>query len=103
MRFSVDDLVKEVSLLIVEVERELTERKLGIPGDGTVTQLQFIGQELNTILRNAKLNKIPRKEERHVAFARLVVDEWDVRSSLGRRLSALANRYERMKSDAYTI
>lgn len=83
-------------ILIPELETKLKQRINGVQGDGSIKQLQLIRDELYQILEYAKLDEIPPKAMRYVAFSRFIVDEWSMDSSLGKKLCTLADRYKRI-------
>jgi hypothetical protein len=95
MGYSIHDFLGEINIVICETENELLDRKKGIPGDGSVRQLELILNELEQIRNQAQTNMLPPKNKRHTAFSRYVVDEWDVNSSLGTKLCKLADKYKR--------
>lgn len=96
MSYNVSDLINELIVLIPEVETELKKRLDGVQGDGSSKQLELICDELKQILKYAKSDGIPPKGMRYTAFSRFIVDEWDLDSTLGKKLCTLADRYKRI-------
>jgi len=95
MVYQLVDFIRETNEIISELEAEIQNRKKGIPGNGSVQQLEYIRDELEQIKNCALTNNLPSKAKRYTAFSRYVVDEWDVTSRLGQRLCDLANKYKR--------
>jgi hypothetical protein len=95
MRYSLGDFISETSSVISEIEKEISERKSGIAGNGSLTQLEFIKGELVQLRQQAISNTLPPKDKRYTAFSRYVLDEWDVKDPLGNKLCGLADKYKR--------
>jgi len=97
MSYSASNIITDLKILIPEIEEELAQRISGMPGDGSIKQLEHIRDELIQILESAKMDKIPEKSMRYTAFSRYVVDEWALDSVLGKKLCILADKYKRLK------
>lgn len=95
MRYTLEVFISEASSLISELDKEISERKNGISGNGTVSQLEFIKNELIQLRQQAISNEMPEKGKRHTTFTWYVLDGWDLKDPLGDRLCGLANKYKR--------
>ena len=95
MAYDITNLINDLLAVIPDVEKELTDRKSGIHGNGSVQQLELIRNELKQILVYAQSNTLPSKDKRYTAFSRYIVDEWDFNFPLGNRLCKLADNYKR--------
>jgi hypothetical protein len=95
MSYSLQDLINELDAIIPEVEQEIISRKACIAGNGSVEQLEYIKTELEQIRKQAQANALPPKDKRYTAYSRYVIDEWDMNSSMGKRLCNLADKYRR--------
>ncbi|MBA2133696.1 hypothetical protein [Capillibacterium thermochitinicola] len=95
MKYNLQDFILELNTIIPEIERELTNRKMGIAGDGTVEQLTLFIDELKKIQSMAVSNNLPSKEHRYTAFTWYITDSWYQNSQLGKKLCELADKYKR--------
>jgi hypothetical protein len=98
MEYELQNFVKELDSIILELEHELVNREKGIPGDGTVEQLILFIDELKKIRDMAILNSLPPKKQRRTAFSWHIVDSWNHDSQLGDRLCEIADKYKRKLS-----
>ncbi|SEJ97927.1 hypothetical protein SAMN05660742_1375 [Propionispira arboris] len=95
MSYTIEGFTDEISIIILEVNKEIIERKSGVLGDGNVYQLELIKSELEQIRQQAQTNTLPEKSKRFTAFSKYVVDEWEVDSPLGIKLCKLADKFKR--------
>ncbi|VBB09180.1 Hypothetical protein LUCI_4466 [Lucifera butyrica] len=94
MNYNINDFLNEINIVIYEVEEELLDRQKGVPGEGSIKQLESIKSELEKIRNQAQNNVLPPKDKRYTAFSRCVVDEWNFNSVLGAKLCDLAEKYK---------
>ena len=95
MPYTVEEFLQEIEILIKELEQELTNRKSGIIGEGTVEQLELFIEELKKIQNMVMTNSLPPKGQRYTAFTWYITDSWSNNSQLGNKLCALADKYKR--------
>jgi len=87
--------LEEIKSVQIELDRELSNRRIGIDGDGTIEQLEASIDELKHIENMAIYNTLPPKEQRHTAFTWYITDSWNHGSELGNKLCGFADKYKR--------
>ena len=95
MGYNLQDFILELNAMILELEHELVNRKMGIAGDGTVEQLTLFIDELKKMQSMAVVNNLPPKAQRHTAFTWYITDSWQHSSQLGNKLCSIADKYKR--------
>ncbi|AIS51456.1 hypothetical protein TKV_c02510 [Thermoanaerobacter kivui] len=63
--YKVRELIEAIENVMPELEKEIEDRKKGVPGYGEVDQLEFIKEELEELRRLAVENKLPPKKKGH--------------------------------------
>jgi hypothetical protein len=89
-----NDFLKELESIKQDVEKALSERKIGIQGDGSVKQLEAALSELQTIKYYVINDKLPPKGRRHLEIAWHITDSWRDDSILGDKILRLVNIYQ---------
>lgn len=87
--------LKEVRSLLAEIGQELTNRRAGKDGFGSVEELTEIQEELANLEAKAAAGSLPPKGHRFLAAARIVTDGWSLDQDLGPRICRLADLYRR--------
>jgi len=96
IRYEISDLIEEIDAVLPKVNKELENRKQGIPGYGEIEQLEAIKEELEEIKKMALENKLPPKGERWVKYAWYFTHEnWKIEPSIEEELWDIADIYHR--------
>lgn len=95
MPYNIQNLLDDISLLLIDLDKELTNRRLGIDADGSIGQLEHTIEELKSIEKMAINNTLPPKEMRRTAYSWYITDSWSHNSELGSKLLKLADKYRR--------
>jgi hypothetical protein len=95
IQITVQQFLVELRPVLQQVTFELHQRQSGIPGVGTIGELQFIQNELSAVESKAVAGTLPPVGERWLASARVVTDTWPNDSPLGTEICALATKYRR--------
>lgn len=89
------EFLAELRPVLQQISFELNQRQSGMPGVGTIGELEYIRNELATIEAKAASGTLPPVGERWLASARIVTDTWPNDSELGSDICALASKYRR--------
>ena len=90
---TVQAFVAELRALLQAVTFELSQRQAGVPGAGTVGELQAIRDELAEVAAKADAGTLPPHGQRWLAASRIVTDTWPNDSELGNQIVGLASKY----------
>lgn len=72
-----EKLLENIEECLHLCDKELKKRTLGVKGESTVKQLQFIIDELNSLKVTLNNNNIPKKEERYlISFGLAFRGDW---------------------------
>ena len=85
--------VAELRALLQAVTSELSQRQAGVPGAGSVGELQLIRNELVDVAAKAESGTLPPQGQRWLGASRIVTDTWPNDSELGNRIVGLASKY----------
>jgi hypothetical protein len=89
-----NDFLKELETIKQDVEKALSERKMGMQGDGNIGQLELALNELNTIKDLIDKDKLPPKGKRWLEISWFITDSWRDDSILGNKILRLTNIYQ---------
>jgi len=84
-----DDFSLLLKDVLADVTRLLAERRAGVDGAHTVTQLAEIQQELERLAAQVKPGALPPPDQRYLAAAYIATDAWPPDDRLGERLCTL--------------
>ncbi|HEY0605596.1 MAG TPA: hypothetical protein VGD58_21920 [Herpetosiphonaceae bacterium] len=90
---TVQEFVSELRAVLQAVTFELSQRQAGVPGAGTVGELELIRNELVEVEAKAASGTLPPHGQRWLAASRIVTDTWPNNSELGNRIVGLATKY----------
>lgn len=90
---TVQAFVAELRVVLQAVAAELSQRQAGVPGAGTVGELELIRDELAEVEAKADAGTLPPSGQRWLAASRIVTDTWPNHSELGNRIVGLATKY----------
>ncbi|SHF05424.1 hypothetical protein SAMN02745195_01746 [Thermoanaerobacter uzonensis DSM 18761] len=97
--YEVRELIEAIDDVIPELEKEIENRKKGIPGYGEINQLEFIKKELEELRKMAIENRLPPKNKRALEYPWYFTDGWEVEPQIKRKLWDVARMYERQLKD----
>ncbi|SHE42458.1 hypothetical protein SAMN02745195_00330 [Thermoanaerobacter uzonensis DSM 18761] len=97
--YEVRELIEAIDDVIPELEKEIENRKKGIPGHGKINQLEFIKKELEELRKMAIENRLPPKNKRALEYPWYFTDGWEVESQIEDKLLDIATMYERQLKD----
>ncbi|MGB9679678.1 MAG: hypothetical protein ACPL3A_06705 [Thermoanaerobacteraceae bacterium] len=97
--YEVRELIEAIDDVIPELEKEIENRKKGIPGYGEVDELEFIKEELEKVKKMAVENRLPPKNKRAFEYTWYFTDGWEVESQIEDKLLDIATMYERQLKD----
>ena len=90
---TVQEFVAELRAVLQAVTVELSRRQAGVPGAGTVAELELIRNELVEVEAKAASGSLPAQGQRWLAASRIVTDTWPNHSELGNCIVGLATKY----------
>jgi len=92
---SLNDFLNELKNTLDEVNKNLSERKSGISGIGSMRELKFMSKELTTLYKTlSKDMTIPDKRVRSLSSAWIVIDSWEHGDKLGEHICRLDHLYK---------
>ncbi|AEF18301.1 hypothetical protein Thexy_2299 [Thermoanaerobacterium xylanolyticum LX-11] len=97
--YEVKELIEAIDDVMPELEKEIEDRKKGIPGYGKVNQLEFIKKELEELRKMAVENRLPPKNKRALEYPWYFTDGWKVEPQIERKLWDIARMYGRQLKD----
>jgi hypothetical protein len=95
-RRSQDSFLVELRGVAASLRSELLQRQQGVPGPGTIDELQAMLRELSEVEGRVMTDSLPPPEQRWLAGSRIVTDTWPNDSELGDRICKLANLYRKV-------
>lgn len=97
--YEVRELIEAIDNVMPELEKEIEDRKKGVPGYGEVDQLEFIKEELEELRKMAIENRLPPKNKRALQYTWFFTDGWKVEPQIEGKLCDIATMYERQLKD----
>lgn len=89
-KFGIDKrFLLELQDVIQKVNVQLEERKVNIPGEGTVGELDFIHKELTELSEKIKSGNIPPEPRPGISSSKIVTGAWKPSDKLGTQICAL--------------
>lgn len=89
--------IEEISQVIGEVRNALTQRQRGIPGDGTVEELERFLKNLEQMKNEAESSNLPPKSNRISSMGWFITDTWPLLSPLGEKIINIEQRYKKLQ------
>lgn len=90
-----DDFSLLIEDVLADVTRLLAERRSGVEGAHTETQLVAIQHELEGLAAQVKARDLPPPGQRYLAAAYIATDAWPPDDRLGERICTLEFVYRR--------
>lgn len=97
--YEIRELIEAIDDVMPELEKEIENRKNGIPGYGEVDELEFIKEELEELKKMAVENRLPPKNKRGLSYPWYFTDGWEVEPKIKSKLWDIARMYERQLKD----
>lgn len=76
----------EIDKVLVQVIDQLHRRQIGLPGPGTIEELDFIAQELTSLSESVMRGEILPTDRRWLSSAQIVTGTWDYDEQLGEEI-----------------
>jgi hypothetical protein len=92
---TVEQFLDELRPILRQVSFELSQRQAGMPGVGSIGELELIRNELAELESRAKSGTLPPSGQRWLAASRIVTDTWPSDSDLGDQICGLGTKYRR--------
>ena len=96
MLYDRPEFLKEIEETIVQVKQALEAREKGVPGDGTVEELQKIKLNLERMRDEVASDTLPSKANRVSSMGWIITDTWSLRSLLGDRIIGVEHKYRKL-------
>lgn len=79
-----------------EVEDELTRRRAGVDGTGTLEELEQSVDELSSLVNQLEMDQLPPVAERELVSAWFALHTWPAQDQLGERICKISQIYKRL-------
>ncbi len=92
-RVTAQQFITEVDAVLELLQEELAGRKAGVPGEGSVSELQAIIKEFKGLRREARWPLLRQNTRRRLVSSYLVDDTWDLQAELAKRVMHITQLY----------